>query len=45
MAVVAAFGIIVGVQLLMFGVLSDMLLDLHEEQIKRIDARTDDQED
>lgn len=45
MAVVAAFGIIVGVQLLMFGVLSDMLLDLHEEQIKRIDARTDDRED
>jgi dolichol-phosphate mannosyltransferase len=44
-AVVAAFGIIVGVQLLMFGVLSDMLLDLHEEQIKRIDARTDDRED
>jgi dolichol-phosphate mannosyltransferase len=45
LAVVAAFGIIVGVQLLMFGVLSDMLLDLHEEQIKRIDARTDDRED
>jgi dolichol-phosphate mannosyltransferase len=39
LAVVAAFGIIVGVQLLMFGVLSDMLLDLHEEQMKRIDER------
>jgi dolichol-phosphate mannosyltransferase len=37
LAVVAAFGVIVGVQLLMFGVLSDMLLDLHEEQMKRID--------
>ena len=39
LAVVAAFGIIVGVQLLMFGVLSDMLLDLHEEQMRRIDER------
>ena len=39
MAVVAAFGVIVGVQLLMFGVLSDMLLDLHEEQMKRIEER------
>ena len=39
MAVVAGFAIIVGVQLLMFGVLSDMLLDLHEEQLRRIDER------
>jgi dolichol-phosphate mannosyltransferase len=44
LAVVAAFGVIVGVQLLMFGVLSDMLLDLHEEQIKRIDERADQRE-
>ena len=39
LAVVAGFGIIVGVQLLMFGVLSDMLLDLHEEQLRRLDER------
>jgi dolichol-phosphate mannosyltransferase len=39
LAVVAAFAIIVGVQLLMFGVLSDMLLSLHEEQMRRIDER------
>jgi dolichol-phosphate mannosyltransferase len=39
MAVVAAFAVIVGVQLLMFGVLSDMLLSLHEEQMRRIDER------
>ena len=39
MAVVAAFAVIVGVQLLMFGVLSDMLLDLHEEQMRRIDEQ------
>jgi dolichol-phosphate mannosyltransferase len=44
MAVVAAFGIIVGVQLLMFGVLSDMLLDLHEEQMRRIDDRARDED-
>lgn len=44
LAVVAAFGVIVGVQLLMFGVLSDMLLDLHEEQMKRIDERADQRE-
>jgi dolichol-phosphate mannosyltransferase len=39
LAVVAGFAVIVGVQLLMFGVLSDMLLSLHEEQMRRIDER------
>ncbi|MFC7203588.1 S-layer glycoprotein N-glycosyltransferase AglJ [Haloferax namakaokahaiae] len=36
-AVVSAAGILFGVQLLMFGVLSDLILSLHREQIKRIE--------
>jgi dolichol-phosphate mannosyltransferase len=36
MAVVSAFGIIFGVQLLMFGVLSDLILTLHRETVERI---------
>jgi dolichol-phosphate mannosyltransferase len=36
-AVVAALGIIFGVQLLMFGVLSDLILTLHREQVERIE--------
>jgi dolichol-phosphate mannosyltransferase len=35
-AVVAAFAILFGVQLLMFGVLSDLILTLHRETVRRI---------
>jgi len=41
-AVVAALGIIFGVQLLMFGVLSDLILTLHREQVKRIEEIRED---
>jgi dolichol-phosphate mannosyltransferase len=41
-AVMAGFGIIFGVQLLMFGVLSDLILSLHREQIRRIEDVRDD---
>jgi dolichol-phosphate mannosyltransferase len=37
LAVVSAFGILFGVQLLMFGVLSDLILALHRETIDRIE--------
>jgi len=37
LAVVAAFAILFGVQLLMFGVLSDLIVTLHREQLRRID--------
>jgi len=37
LAVFAAFGILVGIQLLMFGVLSDLLVTLHREQIRRLE--------
>jgi dolichol-phosphate mannosyltransferase len=37
MAVVAASGILFGVQLLMFGVLSDLIFSLHREQMRRLD--------
>ncbi|WP_435184876.1 S-layer glycoprotein N-glycosyltransferase AglJ [Halobellus sp. EA9] len=37
LAVVAGFGIIVGVQLLMFGVLADLILALHRETLQEID--------
>ncbi len=37
LAVVAAAGIILGVQLLMFGVLSDMVVTLHREQRTRLE--------
>ena len=40
LAVVAAFGVLFGVQLLMFGVLSDLILTLHREQLRRIDRQT-----
>ncbi len=39
LAVVAGVSIIFGVQLLMFGVLSDMIVTLHREQMRRIDER------
>jgi len=35
LALVAAFGILLGVQLVMFGFLADMILTLHEEQLDR----------
>jgi len=37
MAVVASFAILFGVQLLMFGVLSDLILTLHHEVMRRVD--------
>jgi dolichol-phosphate mannosyltransferase len=37
LAVVASAGILLGVQLLMFGVLSDMIVSLHREQLRRIE--------
>jgi dolichol-phosphate mannosyltransferase len=37
LAVVAAFAILFGVQLLMFGVLSDLIVTLHREQMRRLD--------
>jgi glycosyltransferase (TIGR04182 family) len=37
LAVVAGVSLLFGVQLLMFGVLSDMLLSLHREQLRRIE--------
>ncbi|WP_458190567.1 S-layer glycoprotein N-glycosyltransferase AglJ [Haladaptatus sp. NG-WS-4] len=39
LAVVAGVAILFGVQLLMFGVLSDMIVTLHREQMRRIDRR------
>ena len=36
-AVVGGFAIIVGVQLIMFGVLSDLIVTLHREQLDRLD--------
>jgi dolichol-phosphate mannosyltransferase len=41
LAVVAAFAIIVGIQLFMFGALSDLLVTLHREQLDRIDDLED----
>ncbi|NHN58918.1 MULTISPECIES: S-layer glycoprotein N-glycosyltransferase AglJ [Halorussus] len=37
LAIVAAFGILFGVQLVMFGVLSDLIVTLHREQMRRLD--------
>jgi dolichol-phosphate mannosyltransferase len=37
MAVVAASAVLFGVQLLMFGVLSDLIFSLHREQLSRLD--------
>ncbi|WP_458204410.1 S-layer glycoprotein N-glycosyltransferase AglJ [Haladaptatus sp. NG-SE-30] len=39
LAVVAGVAILFGVQLLMFGVLSDMIVTLHREQMRRMDRR------
>ena len=40
LAVVSGFGIIVGVQLLMFGVLADLVLSLHRDTLQKIDEET-----
>ncbi len=40
LAVVSAAGILLGVQLLMFGVLSDMIVTLHREQRQRLERVT-----
>lgn len=37
LAVVAAFAILLGVQLIMFGLLSDLIVSLHREQMRRLD--------
>lgn len=37
LAILSVFGILFGVQLLMFGVLSDLILTLHREQLDRIE--------
>ena len=37
LAVVAGVSILLGIQLLMFGVLSDMILSLHREQLRRLE--------
>jgi dolichol-phosphate mannosyltransferase len=37
LAVVSAAAVLFGVQLLMFGVLSDMILSLHREQVDRLE--------
>ncbi|MFB6137280.1 MAG: S-layer glycoprotein N-glycosyltransferase AglJ [Halobacteriaceae archaeon] len=39
LAVVGAFAILVGVQLLMFGALSDLVVTLHDEQLARLEER------
>ena len=41
-AVIAAFGVLFGIQLLIFGVLSDLILKLHREQMQEI-RRLDDE--
>lgn len=41
LALVSAFGIMFGVQLLMFGLLSDMIVTLHREQMQRIEEQHD----
>ncbi|SDC09959.1 S-layer glycoprotein N-glycosyltransferase AglJ [Natrinema hispanicum] len=45
LAVVSAAAIILGVQLLMFGVLSDMLVTLHREQRRRLERIARDERD
>jgi len=41
LAVVAAFAILLGIQLVMFGVLSDLIVTLHREQMRRFDRERD----
>ncbi|MGQ4554967.1 S-layer glycoprotein N-glycosyltransferase AglJ [Halobellus sp. GM3] len=40
LAVVSGFGVIVGVQLLMFGVLADLILSLHRDTLRKIEEET-----
>ncbi len=44
LALVAAAGVLLGVQLIMFGVLSDMIVSLHRDQQRRIDRLERDRE-
>jgi dolichol-phosphate mannosyltransferase len=44
MAIVSASAILFGVQLLMFGVLSDLIFSLHREQLSRLDRLEDELE-
>ncbi len=39
LALLAAFGVIVGIQLVMFGLLSDMIVTLHREQMRELERR------
>jgi glycosyltransferase (TIGR04182 family) len=41
LAVVGAFAILLGLQLVMFGVLSDLIVTLHREQMRRFDRERD----
>ncbi|MFB6092290.1 MAG: S-layer glycoprotein N-glycosyltransferase AglJ [Haloquadratum sp.] len=41
LAVVAGFGVIVGVQLLMFGVLADLIFSLHRDTLRKLDEELD----
>ncbi len=41
LALLSAFGILFGVQLIMFGVLSDLIVTLHREQMERFDTYED----
>jgi dolichol-phosphate mannosyltransferase len=41
LAVVGAFAILFGLQLVMFGVLSDLIVTLHREQMRRLDDERD----
>jgi len=44
LALLSAFTILLGVQILMFGVLSDMIVTLHREQRRRIERIAEDEE-
>jgi dolichol-phosphate mannosyltransferase len=44
MAILSASAILFGVQLLMFGVLSDLIFSLHREQLTRLDRLEDELE-
>ncbi|MFC7114833.1 S-layer glycoprotein N-glycosyltransferase AglJ [Natronoarchaeum sp. GCM10025703] len=44
LALLGSFAILLGIQIIMFGVLSDMIVTLHREQRRRIEQITDDEE-
>jgi dolichol-phosphate mannosyltransferase len=43
LALLGSFAILLGIQIIMFGVLSDMIVTLHREQRRRIEQITDDE--